>query len=130
MRSRTILLALTAALSFGHAQKLLGLTKEGALAVVDAGTRKVLGTVRTGESPHEVAASQDGKLAFVSNYGGAPPGNTLSVIDLGAMKELHRVDLGPLRRPHGLWVAGEKLYFTAEANKLVGRYDPDSNRVD
>src|SRR5262249_52890482 len=42
----------------------------------------------------------------------------------------HRVDLGALRRPHGVSVSGGKLYFTAEANKLIARYDPASDKVD
>ena len=40
------------------------------------------------------------------------------------------MDLGVLRRPHGLAFADGKLYFTAEANKLIGRYDPTANQVD
>jgi YVTN family beta-propeller protein len=113
-----------------NAQTLLVLNKEGSLAIVDPATRKVLGRVPTGESPHEVVASTDGKLAFTSNYGGATPGNTISVIDLAAQKELRRVDLGSLRRPHGLDFAGGKLYFTAEVNKLIARYDPAANQID
>jgi len=109
---------------------LLVLNKEGSLAIVDPGPRKVLATVRTGDTPHEVAASSDGRLAFVSNYGGATPGHTIWVINLAARQELRRVDLGPLRRPHGLAFAGGKLYFTAETNKLIGRYDPAANRID
>jgi YVTN family beta-propeller protein len=109
---------------------LLVLNKEGSLAIVDPESRKVVGRVRVGESPHEVAASEDGKLAFVSNYGSATPGRSISVIDLAAQKELHRVDLDPLMKPHGLWVAEGKLYFTAEANMIVGRYDPAANRID
>jgi len=113
-----------------NAQTLLVLNKEGSLAIVDPATRKVLGRVPTGESPHEVVASGDGRLAFTSNYGGATPGNTISVIDLAAQKELRRVDLGSLRRPHGLDFAGGKLYFTAEVNKLIARYDPAANQID
>ena len=109
---------------------LLVLDKEGALAIIDPGTRAVIAKVRTGEGPHEVEASEDGKLAFVSNYGANSPGSTLSVIDLVGQKELHRVDLGVLRRPHGLAVAGGKLYFTSETNKVIGRYDPATNQVD
>jgi DNA-binding beta-propeller fold protein YncE len=109
---------------------LLVLNKEGSLAIVDPASRKVLGAVRTGDTPHEVAASSDGQLAFVANYGGSTPGNTISAIDLAARKELRRVDLGSLRRPHGLAFAGGKLYFTAEVNKLIGRYDPAANRID
>ncbi len=121
------LLAFLAAAGLAPAQTLLVLNKEGTLAIVDPASKKVLGTVRTGEQPHEVDVSADGKLAFVSNYGG---GNSLSVIDIAARKELHRVDLTPLSRPHGMWAAGNKVYFTAEANKVIGRYDPALNKVD
>jgi len=109
---------------------LLILDKEGALAIVDPTSREAVAHVRTGDAPHEVTASSDGRLAFVSNYGAATPGSTLSVIDLVAQKELHRVDLGPLRRPHGLAFAGGKLYFTCEINQAIARYDPATNQVD
>ena len=124
------ILALFAALA--PAQTLLVLNKEGSLAIVDPNARKVLATVRTGDQPHEVAASDDGKLAFVSNYGGggAGAGKTLSVIDIPCRKEIHRVDLTPLSRPHGLWAVNGKCYFTAEANKVIGRYDPATNQID
>jgi DNA-binding beta-propeller fold protein YncE len=110
------------------AQPLLVLNKEGTLAIVDPASKKILGTVRTGDGPHEVET--DGKLAYVSNYGASSPGSTLSVIDLATQKEIHRVELGPLRRPHGLFAADGKCYFTAEVNKLIGRYDPATNQVD
>ena len=35
-----------------------------------------------------------------------------------------------MQRPHGLAMVDGKVWFTAEANKLVGRYDPATNRVD
>src|SRR5689334_15862841 len=116
------LVALAAAAGLASAETLLVLNKEGSLAIVDPISKKVLGTVRTGDQPHEVEASADGKLAFVSNYGGAGgPGNSLSVIDIPARKELHRVDLTPMSRPHGLWTVGNKVWFTAEMNKVIGR---------
>jgi YVTN family beta-propeller protein len=90
----------------------------------------VVARIDTGEGPHEVAASDDGKLAFVTNYGAKTPGNSLSVIDLVAQKEIHRVDLGPLGRPHGILFADGKVYFTVELNKLIARYDPETNKVD
>jgi len=113
----------------GNAQTLLVLNKEGTLSMVDPATHKILGSVRTGDGPHEVET--DGTLAYVSNYGtGQAPGATLSVIDIAARKEVHRVDLGALRRPHGLFVSEGKCYFTAEANKIVGRYDPGTRQID
>jgi YVTN family beta-propeller protein len=103
---------------------------DATLAIVDPASGKVVGRVPTGVGPHEVAVSSDGKLAFVGNYGDQTPGSTISVIDLVAQKEIHRVDLGPLRRPHGIAFADGKVYFTAEINKLIARYDPASNQID
>jgi YVTN family beta-propeller protein len=40
------------------------------------------------------------------------------------------VDLGALRAPHGLELAGGKVYFTAEGSKTIGRYDPATRQID
>jgi YVTN family beta-propeller protein len=110
---------------------LVGNKDENSLAFVDPATGKVLGRVPTGEGPHEVATSTDGKLAFTSNYGTGPnPGFTISVIDAVNMKEIRKLDVSPMRRPHGLFFANGKLYFTAEANRLIGTYDPAANMID
>lgn len=101
-----------------------------ALAIVEPASGKVAARVGVGEGPHEVTVSADGKFAFVGNYGQQTPGNTISVIDLAAQKELRRVDLGSLRRPHGMFFAAGKVYFTAETNRLIGRYDPAANQID
>jgi YVTN family beta-propeller protein len=111
--------------------KLIVLNKEDAtLVMVDPATGKVLGTVPTGEGPHEVAVSADGKTAVVGNYGAQTPGGSISVIDLTSMKETQRVDVTPLRRPHGVFFHGGAAYFTAETNRIVSRYDVASNRID
>src|SRR6186997_1265576 len=136
MKRRLFLLLVLAALGSravnAQGPRLVVLNKEDAtLVTVDPASGKILGTVPTGEGPHEVTVSADGKTAFVGNYGGASgPGNTISVVDLGAMKELRRFDASPLRRPHGMFFTDGKLYFTAETNRLVGRYDPASNQID
>ena len=112
--------------------RLLVLNKEEAtLAIVDPASGKVLGRVPTGEGPHELVVSADGKTAYASNYGAGPvPGHTISMIDIASQKELRRIDVAPLSRPHGLAFAGGKLYFSAEANKKIARYDPAANTVD
>jgi YVTN family beta-propeller protein len=82
-----------------------------------------------GNDPHEVIASADGTTAYVSNYGfGAY--NTLAVIDLVGHRALPSINLGPLRGPHGLTFVGGKTWFTAEAAKAIGRYDPATQKVD
>ena len=114
------------------ADLLLAINKgDNTLAIVDSATLKVLGTAPTGPDPHEVVASADGKLAYITNYNaGNGFANSISVVDLVAMKALPPIDLGALGRPHGIALAGGKVYFTAEGAKVVGRYDPDTRRVD
>jgi YVTN family beta-propeller protein len=112
--------------------RLLVLNKEDAtLAIVDPAAGTILGSVPVGQGPHELVVSTDGRLAFASNYGtGATPGQTISMVDIAAQKELRRIDVSPLRRPHGLAVANGKLYFTAEANRKIARYDPATDKID
>jgi YVTN family beta-propeller protein len=110
---------------------LLVLDKEdNMLSIIDPTTAKTVARIPTGEAPHEITVSDDGKTAFVANYGAKTPGNTLSVVDLVAQKELRCVDLGALRRPHGIVFAEGKVWFTAEENRVIARYDPGSNEVD
>ena len=108
----------------------LNKAEKGSLTIIDPKDMKVVGSVPTGDYPHEVVLSADGKTAFVANYGAQTPGSSLSVIDLEAKKEIRRVDLTPLLRPHGLVETGGKIYFTSETSRTIGRYDPATNRVD
>src|SRR5438094_4042773 len=98
------------------------------LSIVDPTTLKVVGHVPSGSDPHEVVASTDGRFAYISNYNGG--GNMITVDDLAAVKALPPIDLGPLRAPHGLVFVGGKLWFTAEAAKVIGSYDPALKKVD
>jgi len=113
-------------------ERLLVLNKaDHTMVSVDPATMKVTGTVAVGHGPHEVIASADGRTAFVANYGDqGVMGNSLSVVDLATMKETNRIDLGALRRPHGIAQAGGKVYFTSEASRAIARYDPAADRVD
>ncbi len=102
------------------------------LAIVDPDSLKIVGRVEAGEDPHEVVASDDGRFAYISNYGafGANPGHTLSVVDLMSQNRMPSVELGALRAPHGLDLVDGKVYFTAEGSKAIGRYDPVTQKID
>lgn len=107
---------------------LLVLEKEqNTLVIVDPATLTIVARVPAGNDPHEVAVSDDGKTAYISNYRN---GTTISVVDLVAQKPLPPVDLGALKAPHGLEFVSGKLYFTAEGAKVVGRYDPSAQKID
>jgi YVTN family beta-propeller protein len=127
-----VALAATAGLAQSSSPRLLVLNKEDAtLAIVDPSSGSILGTVPVGQGPHELTVSTDGRFAFASNYGTGPaPGQTISMIDIAAQKEVRRIDVSPLRRPHGLAFVNGKLYFTAETNRKIARYDPAADKVD
>jgi YVTN family beta-propeller protein len=99
------------------------------LAIVDPSSLRVIARMPSGPDPHEVAASTDGKLAYISNYGSGAY-NTLTVVDLVGQKTLPAIDLGALRGPHGLMFVGGRVWFTAEAAKAIGSYDPATQKID
>jgi YVTN family beta-propeller protein len=111
-------------------ETLLALSKrDHSLAIVDPVSLKVIAKIPVGNDPHEVIASKDGRTAYVSNYGGGAY-NTLAVVDLVGEKPLPQIDLGALRGPHGLAFVGGKVWFTAEAAKAIGSYDPATGKID
>ncbi len=111
---------------------LLILEKNGTqLDIIDPVSLKIVAKVPAGQDPHEVIASEDGKLAFITNYGGAQsPLHMISVVDLVAQKALDPIDLGALHGAHGVDFAGGELYFTAETSKAIGRYNPSTKAID
>ena len=111
-------------------QALLVLSKtDHTLAIVNPTTLKVVARVPVGPDPHEVIASADGRMAYVSNYGFGKY-HTLARIDLIHHKQLSYVDLGPLTGPHGLDFVHGEVWFTAEGAKAIGRYNPATGKVD
>ena len=100
------------------------------LAFVDPAKLEVLARVPTGNAPHEVAVSTDGRTALVANYGTGPePGSTISIISTADRKELKRLSL-PFLRPHGTFAIGSHIFFTAEGSHVVARYDVASGAID
>ncbi|MGO9438843.1 MAG: YncE family protein [Terracidiphilus sp.] len=134
-RLMVLLFVLGAAAAVSQAEStpspaLLVLSKQDhTLAIVDPRDLHVVARAPVGDDPHEVIASTDGRTAYVSNYGFGQF-HTITMIDLIGQKQIGTIDLGALRGPHGLDFVGGKLWFTAEAAKSIGSYDPASGKVD
>ena len=100
--------------------------------IIDAASGRVLATLPTGEGPHEVATSHDGRWAVVSNYGvRGKPGNTLTVIDLDKLAVDRTISLGTYQRPHGIafYPGDSVLTVTSEASQAVLLVDLRTNQV-
>lgn len=109
---------------------LIALSKQDhTLSIVDPASLQILARIPVGDDPHEVVASADGKTAYVSNYGFGRF-HTLTSIDLVGQKPLGIIDLGALTGPHGLVFEAGKVWFTAEAAKAIGSYDPAAGKID
>jgi YVTN family beta-propeller protein len=108
------------------------------LGIIDPRAGREIATVaEDGETGHEVAASPDGKRAFVPIYGnsgvGHPgtDGQLIRVMDLAARKIVGTIDFGKGVRPHCA-VIGPKndlLYVTTELENSISIIDPHSLKV-
>lgn len=90
--------------------------------IIDVASGKTLATLPTGQGPHEVVMTRDGRVAVVSDYGAqGPGGNTLTIIDVPGRKVTRTIDLGQYRRPHGMvFLPGDSLVaVTSEATGNV-----------
>ncbi|MFB3827039.1 MAG: YncE family protein [Bryobacteraceae bacterium] len=80
------------------------------------------GGVKVGNFPHEAALSPDGHFLYVTDNGvlwmtdAGDGGNTVSIVDVRAMRKAGEIGLARFRRPHGIaWDAGgTRLLVTTE----------------
>jgi DNA-binding beta-propeller fold protein YncE len=102
-------------------------------SVVDIATGELRATYETGEGPHEVAISHDGRWAVVSVYGNRNSvGHSLLVLDLTGDAAPRSIEMGELKRPHGMrFLPGDaKLVVTSEATQRVALVDFLKGTVD
>jgi len=104
-----------------------------ALAIINPTTGEQLATIpEDGVTGHEVAASSDGKLAFVPIYGSGgvggkgTDGQLIRVVDLEKHEVVGTIDFGKGVRPHCA-VIGPKnkmLYVSTELEESISIIDP------
>jgi DNA-binding beta-propeller fold protein YncE len=102
-------------------------------SVVDVATGELRATYETGPGPHEVAISHDGRWAVISVYGDRTSiGHSLLVLDLKAEKAPRSIEMGDLKRPHGMrFLPGDqKLVVTSEATQKISIVDFGKGTVD
>lgn len=102
---------------------------DNTMTIVDPETFSVVDTLPTGPNPHEIAVTPDRRYAYLSNY--APPGNTISVIDLTQRKHIQQISTGDYGRIHGAAMApdGKHAYFTAGQSGYVIEVDTTTRAV-
>lgn len=124
--------------SVGTGLLLVDIKGENSLGIIDPGTETLVAKIpEDGVTGHEVAATPDGKRAFVPIYGnsgvGEPgtDGSNIVVVDLAANKVIGNIDFGKGVRPHDP-VFGPKnglLYVTTELNRSITIIDPATLKI-
>lgn len=107
------------------------------LGIVDLKEDKQVAVIPDGGiTGHEVAASPDGRFAYVPIYGnsgvGQPgsSGHSISIMDLSRRQRVAEIDLGKPVRPHCPVMGPDgMLYVTAELAEAVDVIDPSSRKI-
>lgn len=99
------------------------------LSFIGLASLEVMESIPTGPNPHEMAITPDQRFMYLSNY--APPGNTISVIDLVQRKHIKQIPTGDYTRIHGATMApdGKHAYFTAGQSGFVVEVDTATHEV-
>ena len=114
MKKVFLLVVLMAAVQISHGQQaadlqgtLIVLNKSGHdAAFIDLASGEIVSTLPTGQGPHELVVSGDGRWAVGTDYSG---GNSLTVFDISVPEVVHTIDLSDYPRPHGLvFLPGER----------------------
>ena len=102
---------------------------DNTLCYIDPDTLQILDTVPTGPNPHEMAITPDQRYMYLSNY--APPGDTISVMDLVNHEHIKQIPTGKYTRIHGAAMApdGKDAYFTAGQTGYLVEVDTKTNKV-
>lgn len=103
------------------------------VTLIDLSTMEAYRHVDVVGGPHEVAVSEDGRRAVVTNYykRGGDAQKTLSLISLPDGDTIRTIDLGEFSRPHDVqWVNETQVVCTAEANEALLLVNVESGEIE
>lgn len=125
----TLALPVAAQSADGETGTLVVLNKGAATATfVDVASGRTLATLPTGQGPHELAMTSDGRWAVGTDYGG---GNSLTVFDVAGLRVARTIDLSAYARPHGIFfLPGDTIVaVSSEATRTVVLVQPFRGEV-
>ena len=99
------------------------------VSIISVETGATLATLPTGGGSHEAAASDDGKLAVITDYTG---GNSLTVVDLATRTVARTIDMREYPRPHGIVFLPDnrRVAVSSEASANVVVVDVVGGRIE
>lgn len=131
MLQLTVMMAAMTVSAAGGGEPLLAVANkhDDTLTFINIGTLEMVETISTGPNPHEMVITPDQRVMYLSNY--APPGGTISVIDLVRRKHVKQIPTGEYTRIHGAAMApdGKFAYFTAGQTGYVVEVETSAHEV-
>jgi len=104
---------------------------DNTVSILDLNSNKEIISIQTGSGPHEVAVSENGKMAAVTNYGTQAPGNSVTIIDVVNKKKVKEINLGEYQRPHGIeFLNNSEIIVTCEKQGALIKVNIEDNKVD
>jgi YVTN family beta-propeller protein len=95
---------------------LIGNKGENTVSFVDLRSGRELGRAATGNMPHEIAISPDGRQAAVVAYGG----RSIDIFEVATRTKLRTIDLSPNQGPHGIaWLPDGRILATTERSRSL-----------
>ena len=103
------------------------------LSFVNPKSFEVIESIPAGKNPYDITVTHDQRIAYLSNYNivNAPPGNSISVIDLLTRKKISEISTGYYGRIHGAAMSpdGRNAYFTSEYLGYIIEIDTQTNKI-
>ncbi len=133
-----LLPALIALPAFAQSRLVVVNKGDAGLGIIDTvAGRQIAAVPAGGFTPHEVAVSPDGRIAYAPIYGSGgvatagTDGDKLAVVDIASAKVIHTIDFGHGVRPHfPVYDASHKLlYVTTEIDQTVTVIDPATYKI-
>src|SRR6266508_2716167 len=111
----------------------------GRVTLLDGASGARRGSVTVGKDPHEIAVSDDGRFAYVSNFGLSDkdravgvPGESVSMVDLTTFREVRRLETKPYKAPHGVKIrpgTEDQIYVNAEEGDVMLVFQGSSGKL-
>jgi TolB protein len=103
-------------------------------ALIHPVTFETLAKLPTGQGPHEITLSPDGRLAYVADSGTGPngiKGNTITVLDLPNRRVKATFELGDYAQPHDTRLSrdGRLLWVTCAPAQTILELDANDGKI-
>lgn len=124
--SLTAALAVLAVVPAAAQTLLVGNKNENTVSFIDLRSGREQVKVPTGNAPHEIAISPDGRRAAVVAYGGT----SIDILDIAGKRVVKRIEIAPNAGPHGiLWLRNGQLVVANDRSNTLALVDPRSGEV-